>query len=66
MTRHKHRWIPKGGLKENPGVFASGGSVVLYHECEGCGAYRRADYWDHRQNRPRRTPEVTITEGVES
>jgi len=63
MSVHRHTWKRYGGLKENPGVHSSGGSVVIATRCT-CGAERREDWWDHRTNRPRKTAKVTITPAV--
>jgi hypothetical protein len=63
MNEHKHKWELYGGLRENPGVHSSGGSIVIVSRCE-CGSRKREDYWNHRDNRPRKTASVTITREV--
>ena len=35
-----------GGLKENPGVFGSGGGVTIHEVCVRCGLHRHTDTWD--------------------
>lgn len=39
-----------GGLKENPGVWGSGGGVVINEACVRCGCRRRTDTWAHRSD----------------
>jgi len=34
-----------GGMKENPGVFGSGGGVRIKEVCSECGMYRVTDTW---------------------
>ncbi len=40
----------EGGLKENPGVFGHGGSVVCESHCKHCGLPRTDDSWDDKLN----------------
>jgi hypothetical protein len=37
-----------GGLRENPGVWGSGGGVVMDECCVNCGCARITDTWAHR------------------
>lgn len=41
--RSPHKLL--GGLKENPGVWAHGGGVVIKEVCAHCGRYRVTDTW---------------------
>lgn len=34
-----------GGLKENPGVWGSGGGAIIKEVCANCGGYRITDTW---------------------
>lgn len=34
-----------GGLKENPGVWGSGGGVIIKEVCSECGTYKVTDTW---------------------
>lgn len=44
-----HAWASPhsllGGLKENPGVWGSGGGVRIKEVCRHCGAYKLTDTW---------------------
>lgn len=44
-----HDWLTPfsvvGGLKENPGVFGSGGGVIMTEVCRYCGCYEVTDTW---------------------
>jgi hypothetical protein len=47
---HKHDWQSPyevvGGLKENPGVWATGGTTICVTQvCVHCGAYRKSIYY---------------------
>jgi hypothetical protein len=48
-TAKEHDWRSPysvlGGNKENPGVSASGGGVVIKEVCAHCGTYRVTDTW---------------------
>ena len=47
-TEDEHAWGPDpavGGFRENPGVWAHGGGVIIYEECEHCGCKRQTDTW---------------------
>lgn len=61
MDAHKHKWERYGGCRENPGMHSSGGSVVIASRCTACGAEKREDYWNHRDNKPRKTAKIDIT-----
>lgn len=48
-TAAEHDWksphVIVGGLKENPGVFGSGGGVKIHEVCVHCGCERVTDTW---------------------
>lgn len=50
LDGHDHRWESPielvGGLRENPGVYGSGGGVEIYEVCGICGCSRRTDTWE--------------------
>jgi hypothetical protein len=45
----EHEWQSPyevlGGLREDPGVWANGGGVIIREVCARCGAYRVIDTW---------------------
>lgn len=45
----QHNWKAPyeivGGVRENPGVFGSGGGVLITEVCVNCGCGRRTDTW---------------------
>ena len=45
----EHEWLSPyslvGGLKENPGVWGSGGGVLSKEVCRHCGMYQLTDTW---------------------
>jgi len=45
----EHEWASDhsvvGGCESNPGVFGSGGGVVITEHCRHCGTYREIDTW---------------------
>lgn len=49
---HEHEWLSPysilGGLRENPGVWGSGGGVIIKCVCAHCGRYHITDTWAHR------------------
>jgi hypothetical protein len=49
LEGHEHDWIAPhelvGGLEENPGVFGSGGGVIIKEVCRHCGTLRQIDTW---------------------
>lgn len=51
---HDHDWCrPRsvvGGLKENPGVFGSGGGVKIVEVCRHCGQRQHTDTWATNPN----------------
>jgi hypothetical protein len=46
---HEHDWQSPhsllGGIEDNPGVWGSGGGVIIKEVCGHCGAYRITDSW---------------------
>lgn len=46
---HDHDWCRPhsvvGGLRDNPGVFGSGGGVKIVEVCRHCGRRRHTDTW---------------------
>ena len=52
IAGHSHVWMSShsvvGGLKENPGVYAHGGGVIITEVCKHCGCYRITDTWAQR------------------
>lgn len=42
-----HQWTGEGegGSDENPGVFGSGGGVIIHEHCKLCGIRRITDTW---------------------
>lgn len=46
---HDHEWASDhevvGGLRENPGVWANAGGVIIREHCLHCGRYRVTDTW---------------------
>ena len=52
-TKCKHRWAAEGegGLVENPGVWATGGTtLVICDHCEHCGLRRRRELTGSQRN----------------
>jgi hypothetical protein len=53
-NENKHRWETPyelvGGCKENPGVWGSGGGVIIKEVCIHCGCVRNTDTWAQRMS----------------
>lgn len=51
---HDHDWCSPhrvvGGLRENPGVFGSGGGVKVVEVCRHCGRRQHTDTWATNPN----------------
>jgi hypothetical protein len=53
-NENKHRWETPyelvGGIEENPGVWGSGGGVIIKEVCIHCGCVRNTDTWAQRMS----------------
>lgn len=53
-SKKKHKWEAPyekvGGLKENPGVFGSGGGIIIKEVCKHCDCRKETNTWAQRSD----------------
>ena len=66
-TEDKHDWQNPieivGGCRENPGVFGSGGGVMIIEVCMHCGCGKHNNTWDYDPQDGKKTESIEYIPG---